>query len=50
MERRVINIIINHAVLIFVDFMVHAALRRKSKNWLARNQDNVYAQTVVSVS
>jgi hypothetical protein len=35
----------------------HAALRRKSKDWLARNQDNVsrvgrhvYPRTVVSVS
>jgi hypothetical protein len=32
----------------------HAALRRKSKDWLGRNQDNVgrhvYPQTVVSVS
>jgi hypothetical protein len=35
----------------------HAALRRKSKNWLARNQNNVsrvgqhvYLWTVVSVS
>jgi hypothetical protein len=34
----------------------HAALRRKNKYWLARNQDNVsvgrhvYPQTVVSVS
>ena len=33
----------------------HAALRRKSKDWLTRNQDNrvkrhVYLQTIVSVS
>jgi hypothetical protein len=33
----------------------HAALRGKSKDWLARNQDNVwgghvYLQTIVSVS
>ena len=35
----------------------HAALRRKNKNWLARNQDNVsrvgrhvFPRTVVSVS
>ena len=32
----------------------HAVLRRKSKNWLARNQNNmerhVYPRTVVSVS
>jgi hypothetical protein len=32
----------------------HAALRRKNKNWLARNQDNVsrhvYPRAVVSVS
>jgi hypothetical protein len=36
---------------------IHAALRRKRKNWLARNQDNVsewgrhvFPRTVVSVS
>jgi hypothetical protein len=28
----------------------HAELRRKSKDWLARNQDNVYPRTVVSIS
>ena len=28
----------------------HAALRRKSKDWLARNQNNVSTHTVVSVS
>ena len=31
----------------------HAGLRRKSKNWLARNRDNMsewYPRTVVSVS
>jgi hypothetical protein len=28
----------------------HAALRRKSKYWLARNQNNVSERTVVSVS
>jgi hypothetical protein len=27
----------------------HAALRGKSKDWLARNQDNVYPRIVVSV-
>ena len=27
----------------------HAALRRKSKNWLARNQNNVYPWAAVSV-
>ena len=27
-----------------------AALRRNSKDWLARNKDNVYPLTVVSVS
>ena len=38
-------------------FAKHAALRRKSKDWLSRNQNNVsrverhvYPQTVVSVS
>jgi hypothetical protein len=32
----------------------HAALRRKSKDWLARNRDNVgrhvYSRTIASVS
>ena len=28
----------------------HAALRRKNKDWLARNQNNVYPRTVVSVN
>jgi hypothetical protein len=28
----------------------HTSLRRKSKEWLARNQNNVYPRTVVSVS
>ena len=28
----------------------HTSLRRKSEDWLARNQDNAYSRTIVSVS
>jgi hypothetical protein len=50
MERKTINIQrLSICICICCFFAKHAALRRKSKDWLAQNQDNVSAKCCLSV-